>query len=168
VTGELTAFSEALAARPRLVALNKVDLPAGARTAAEFTPLMAPAFSIAAATGEGCRTLLEAAAELARAAKSEPHAVGDAGPAHRLYRHRPARDEPIVSREGAAFRVSGAALERLVAMTDLESEEAVARLQRRLRRAGVDAALAAAGCADGDTVRVGEAEFDYVGEAPPA
>jgi GTP-binding protein len=60
--------------------------------------------------------------------------------------------------------VRGEALEREVAMTDLNSEEAVARLQRRLRVAGVDAALAAAGCVEGDTVRMGHAEFTYLEE----
>jgi GTP-binding protein len=69
-----------------------------------------------------------------------------------------------VVREDDAWRVRGEALEREVAMTDLNSEEAVARLQRRLRVAGVDAALAAAGCVEGDTVRMGRAEFTYVEE----
>jgi len=48
------------------------------------------------------------------------------------------------------------------AITDLDSEEAVARLQRRMRRVGIDAALAAAGASEGDTVFLGEAEFSYV------
>jgi Obg family GTPase CgtA-like protein len=50
-------------------------------------------------------------------------------------------------------------------MTDMESDDAVARLQQKLRTAGVDAALAAAGCADGDTVRIGELEFIYADDA---
>jgi Obg family GTPase CgtA-like protein len=37
----------------------------------------------------------------------------------------------------------------------------VARLQQKLRAAGVDAALAAAGCQEGDTVRIGDLEFTY-------
>jgi GTP-binding protein len=55
--------------------------------------------------------------------------------------------------------VSGAGIERMVARTDLENEDAVALLQRRLRRAGVDDALRAAGTVEGDTVRIGESEF---------
>jgi GTP-binding protein len=46
-------------------------------------------------------------------------------------------------------------------MTDMESDEAVARLQQKLRTSGVDAALAAAGAREGDTVRIGELEFTY-------
>jgi GTPase len=70
-----------------------------------------------------------------------------------------------VSREGDVYRVTAAGIERLVAMTDMESDEAVGRLQQKLRTAGVDAALAAAGCVDGDTVRIGELEFIYADDA---
>jgi Obg family GTPase CgtA-like protein len=59
-------------------------------------------------------------------------------------------------------------VERVVERADLGEEETVAALQRRLATAGVDAALAAAGCGDGDTVRIGQAEFSYVaGSAGP-
>jgi GTP-binding protein len=83
-------------------------------------------------------------------------------PEHRVYRHRPRRlGDVSVAREDDAWRVHGETLEREVAMTDLNSEDAVARLQRRLKVAGVDAALGAAGCVEGDTVRIGRAEFTY-------
>jgi GTP-binding protein len=66
-----------------------------------------------------------------------------------------------VVREDGAYRVVGELVERMVGRIDLDNEEAVARLQRKLAAAGVDAALAAAGCREGDTVRIGEAEFTY-------
>ena len=89
-----------------------------------------------------------------------------AGPAppglHRVYRPRPRRVVTTdVVREDDAFRVVGELVERMVGRIDLDNEEAVARLQRKLAAAGVDAALAAAGCREGDTVRIGEAEFTY-------
>ena len=66
-----------------------------------------------------------------------------------------------VVREDGGFRVTGDLVERMVGRIDLDNEEAVARLQRKLAAAGVDAALAAAGCREGDTVRIGDAEFTY-------
>jgi len=80
---------------------------------------------------------------------------------HRVYRHQPKRMPPVVTREGDVFRVSGRDIERMVDITDLDNDEAVARLQRRLRAVGVDAALAGAGCTEGDTVRIGGSEFTY-------
>ena len=66
-----------------------------------------------------------------------------------------------VIREGGGFRVAGELVERMAGRIDLDNEEAVTRLQRKLAAAGVDAALAAAGCREGDTVFIGDAEFVY-------
>ena len=164
VAAELSAFSPALAARPRLVALNKCDLEPARAAAATLTAELPEAVAISAASGAGCPDLLEAAARLAVATppstvEAVAGAVAPPVGGHRVYRHRPR--QVVVSREGTAYRVSGPAVERRVAMTDLGSDEAVVGLQRWLRTTGVDAALAEAGCAAGDTVRIGAAEFDY-------
>jgi GTPase len=66
-----------------------------------------------------------------------------------------------VVREGTGFRVLGDRPLRWVAMTDLDNPQAVAYLQRRLRRAGVEDLLEAAGARPGDEVLVGEATFEY-------
>ena len=66
-----------------------------------------------------------------------------------------------VAREGGAFRISGTALERLVAKADLGNEEAVAYLQEVIGRAGVDQALRRAGALPGDTVLVGETVLEF-------
>jgi GTP-binding protein len=178
---ELAAFSATLAARPGLVALNKTDLPGAAATAAELGAEIAGAHLISAATRQGTDELLAAAATLVTAARREgsgadaaaawPDAAPPSEGGHRVYRHIPRRVEPpVVSREvDGAYRVVSPAVERMVERTDLVEEDAVARLQRRLLAAGVDAALAAAGCQEGDIVRIGEEEFSYVeGLASPS
>ena len=168
VQAELAAFSDALAAKPRLLALNKSDLLGDAERA-EVRARHPGAPLIAAADLEGTADLLEDAGKLVftaraaelKAALSQPGEPGE----HRVYRHRPRRQAPAVSREGDVYRVSADGIERLVAMTDMDSEEAVARLQQKLRGAGVDAALASAGCVDGDTVRIGELEFVFADDS---
>jgi GTP-binding protein len=165
VRAELASFSEVLAARERLVALNKVDVPEGRAAAAAMGASEPAALAISAAGGEGVEELLGTVATLVaearRASAVAPPVVTDS-PEHRVYRHRPRRlGDVSVAREDDAWRVHGETLEREVAMTDLNSEDAVARLQRRLKVAGVDAALGAAGCVEGDTVRIGRAEFTY-------
>jgi GTPase len=160
VESELTAFSATLARRPRVVALNKIDVDGAPAAAAILQAELPDSFPISAATGTGCSVLLEAAAARADLAPPPlPVTVAPASPEHRVYRHRPRYARPIVTREGDAFRVSGDAIERIVARVDLDNEEAVQRLQRRLRAAGVDDALRAAGCKGGETVRIGDAEF---------
>ena len=161
IDDELRSFSAILAERPRIVVFNKVDVAEGAATADVLAGLFPDAHRISAATGDGCAALLEAAAFLVEATVAPSAAnttLVDA--THRRYTHR-VRSAPPVAREGDAFRVSGATVERMVEATDLDSEDAVTRLQRRMRRAGVDDALRAAGAKDGDTVRIGDSEFTF-------
>jgi GTP-binding protein len=168
VDAELAAFSDALAEKPRLLVLNKSDLLDDAERAT-LRARYPDAPLIAAAELDGTAELLELAAALVASARAAELEVALAQPGepgeHRLYRHRSRRQAPAVSREGEVYRVTSDGIERLVAMTDMDSDEAVARLQQKLRSAGVDAALAAAGCADGDTVRIGELEFTYADDS---
>jgi GTPase len=177
VRGELAAFSAELAAKPEVVVLTKLDLPEADAAAATLRSGSLPgAAAISAATGEGCAELLDTAgrrvlAERASAARAAVATVSgtEGGGGHRVYRYRPRQGAGslAVSREGDAWRVSGDVLERAVAMTDLESDEGVAHLQRRMRALGVDAVLAGSGVAEGDTVRIGAAEFDWVPDELP-
>jgi GTP-binding protein len=63
--------------------------------------------------------------------------------------------------EDGVYRVRGRRVERLVAMTDLRSEEGVEHLQRQLARLGVFEALERAGVQVGDTVAVGDWETEW-------
>ncbi|GAC1341562.1 MAG: GTPase ObgE [Candidatus Dormibacteria bacterium] len=171
VGAELHAFSAVLSAKPCLTVITKSDLEAGARGAPALQSALRTPWVISAQTGQGCPALLAAAAELVGVQRAEiatrPADQAGAGietGGHRVYRHapRPPAGAPLVSREGDAYRVSSESVERMVQMTDLDNEEAVARLQRRMRLAGVDEALREAGCVQGDEVRIGEAAFDWV------
>ncbi len=75
---------------------------------------------------------------------------------------RPAEEGFTVRRDDdGAWRVSGRSAERVVAMADLTNEEAIDYVQVRLRRMGVERALARAGAHEGDVVRVGPVELEY-------
>src|SRR5215218_3929106 len=159
---DLAALDPELADRPAMVVANKADLPEGrarlpeAEAAAKRRGL--PFFAVSAATGSGMRELLYAlGAEVAQARAARP--VATAAPPATV-----AADPEVpisVAREGTGFRVLGDRPERWVAMTDLDNPQAVAYLQRRLRRAGVDDLLAEAGASPGDEVLVGDAAFEF-------
>jgi GTPase len=156
---ELAAHDPDLATRPALVAANKTDLPQGRERLPEAEAAAArrglPFFPISAATGEGMPALLYALADAVAAVRAVAPAPS-AGPVVAE------AEAPIqVVREGAGFRVLGDRPERWVAMSDLDNPEAVAHLQRRLRRAGVDELLEAAGARPGDEVLVGGTAFEY-------
>ena len=160
VRAEVEAYSPELAARPSVIAFNKIDLPAGSQAADELMLEFPGSFSISAQRGDGCQRAPAGSRRAGGARDSRrPGAAAPPG-LHRIYRPRPRRVVTNdVVREGDGFRVVGELVERMVGRIDLDNEEAVARLQRKLAAAGVDAALAAAGCREGDTVRIGDAEF---------
>ncbi len=160
---ELAAYDPELAARPAMVVANKVDLPEGRDRLPEAQAAAArrglACFGVSAVTGEGVPAFLYALGAAVAASRSARQAAAGgqgAGP--------PATETeaPIqVVREGTGFRVLGDRPLRWVAMTDLDNPQAVAYLQRRLRRAGVEDLLAAAGARPGDEVLVGGTTFEY-------
>ena len=69
----------------------------------------------------------------------------------------------VTREERHAWRVTGQQVERMVIQTDWENEEAVAYLQHRFDRCGLDDALAKAGAVNGDEVRILELAFTFEG-----
>jgi len=80
--------------------------------------------------------------------------------------HVPERDREVTVTRAldGGWDVTGAGIERLVIKTDMRNEEAVAYLQRRLGKMGIEARLLAAGAENGDTVHIGPVSFEF--EAP--
>jgi GTPase len=145
---ELGRYEPGLLERPRLVIGTKADV---ASPDVDFDGMR-----ISAVTHEGLGPFLGAVSRLveqARQIESEPES---------FVVHRPAEEGFSVRRdEDGAFRVVGRLAERVVAMADLTNPEALAYVQDRFRRLGVDRALARAGARHGDTVRVAEIELEY-------
>ncbi|MDO8308309.1 MAG: GTPase ObgE [Actinomycetota bacterium] len=178
IENELSLYG-GLDGRPRLVALNKIDVP-DARVLAELVrPILQErgyqVFEISAATHEGLRPLSFALAEqviLARKAAEpdenvrvviSPKAVDDSG--------------FTVTEEDDGFRVRGRRPERWVRQTDFSNDEAVGYLADRLARLGVEEQLIAMGAVSGSTVMIGGDDdavvFDWyptihAGDAPHA
>jgi GTP-binding protein len=150
---ELEAFDPELATRPHVVVANKVDAQrARARSFVERWP---DALMVSGLTGEGVEPLLDVLFERVRAARRErPEPAG-------YLRHVVRQDRIRVEREGTAWRVLGRRAENAVITTDLDSDEAVSRLQRRLIAMGVERALSAAGARAGDEIRIGDGVFDF-------
>jgi GTP-binding protein len=81
--------------------------------------------------------------------------------------HRPLPEGFTVERIGeGTFRVEGKVAERAVALNDVTTDEAADYVQGRLRRLGVDRALARAGARDGDLVHIGELSFTWYRDQP--
>jgi GTP-binding protein len=166
INEELRLYRPELAARPQVVALNKMDLAEARenlpRLREELGVPREDLFPIAAATREGVDALLRRVAELLReqpAPAREP-VEPDEEP---LEWPLPEVDERkfSVEPERGGWRVRGGKIERLVRMTNFAQPEAVDRVQRVLEATGISQALLDAGLQEGDMVYIAEAELEW-------
>jgi GTP-binding protein len=153
-----------LSDRPRVVALNKIDIPDGRALAELVRPELEarglPVFEVSAVTHEGLKEFTYALASIVEAHRAatqapertriviRPVAVDDAG-------------FTIEQDADGVFVVHGGKPERWVRQTNFDNDEAVGYLADRLARLGVEEALAKAGAEPGCPVRIGEHEFDW-------
>ncbi len=154
--------------RPRIVALNKVDLPDGKAMADMVTKTLQEkgyeVFQISAASRQGIQELLYAMAKLVQSSRAEiksdqrtrivirPTAVNDSG-------------FKVYANVDGTFTVIGKRVERWVRQTNFSNSEAVGYLADRLAQAGVEKELFKAGAVSGSEVRIGSDEnaviFDW-------
>lgn len=165
INHELELYSETLAERPQIIALNKIDVADSedvARIEAALQDEGLEIFRISAATRQGLEPLvyrLWEALKEARAQKAEELPEGTVhitAPRAVNRRHYEVHREPT-----GEWVVTGLGIERMVRVTDMNNDYAIARLQRILERSGVNRKLKEVGAEDGETVRIGAIEFEY-------
>ena len=172
---ELGEYRAELLERPRLVIGSRADMAEPERIA-EFTEHAAASVAglnaidradeglpnrsglvFSSITGDGIPQVVGAMAEAVREARSaepepEPFVV-----------HRPGAVGFTIERvDSGDFIVAGRAVERAVALSDLTNLEALAYVQERLKRLGVDKALAKAGAVEGSVVHIGKFSFEFI------
>lgn len=184
INDEIARYDDDLASRPRIVVANKIDV-AGTDEVADRLAEQVKQDSIAAAggdefaessidpklyrisalTGEGVDSLKAAIAEKVRELREAARAeLASTVQYDHVWEHkREQRDKrfEIVKLSGGIFRVQGPMIERMVVQTDWDNEEAIAFLQHRLKRSGVEKALEKAGAVDGDEIRIVGRSFEF-------
>jgi len=163
VRAELKKYSAALARRPQLIALSKMDAVTDSSEVVAFrqrlVKLRRRTFPISAVTGDGVQDLLWATQRTL--VRRRDKVTAEPLPALKVYRGPTTADPFTIEPVEGGFRVSGNQLERLLAMTDMTNPEGLAHFQRMLDRWGLNDALARHGARGGETVRIAEVEFLY-------
>jgi GTP-binding protein len=156
---ELASYNPALSQLPQIIAANKMDLP-DAETYLEFFREQvgdAPIYPISAATGQGVKTLMRAAADKLRTLpRPQPLWQETAELDARL-------DQTFtVAVEEGVYVVEGPLAERLLDSVNLYDNQSMRHFHRMLEEKGILDALRQAGAQDGDTVRFVDTEFDFI------
>jgi GTP-binding protein len=166
---ELRAHDERLASLPRILALSKADLvseeesEAAAASWRERVGPDLPVIVTSAVTGRGLEALareLFHRVPVAEPAPIEQLAAAEDLAEHRVFRPAAGRGFRVERLGDGTFRVTGEPVERLIARHDLDNEDALVHVERRLHRMGVVRALEAAGFEAGDDVEIGGVVFE--------
>ena len=162
INTELSLFDPNLAAKPQIVALNKIDQPEVQERLAEIKKAMKKKkvefMTISALARTNVHELLLKAVEKL----SETPSLEEAAPPLPVYRPKEDPRDFQVTRIGEhAWRLSGTSIERSASMTFWEHDGSVRRFQKIMEALGVDDALRKAGIKEGDTVAIGEFELDW-------
>ena len=171
INAELRAYNPEIAARPQVIAANKIDAiyvedgqenPID-RLKRTFEPQGIEVFAISAVTGEGIKPLLYKIRELLNNCEQEPIVFEqEFFPEDALLTESlPYTVERTEESDGSVFIVEGPKIEKMLGYTNLDSEKGFAFFQRFLKESGILKDLEAQGISEGDTVRMYGLEFDY-------
>ncbi|GIO12480.1 GTPase Obg [Cohnella xylanilytica] len=172
INEELKLYNAKLAERPQIVAANKMDMPESEEQLAAFrekVDAVRPGIEIvpiSSLTRQGVPELLYKVADLLDSlpdpseVAEEATADEDEGIVYRM-EERPSDHEFRITRDNEVYVVESESIEKLLKRTQFASYEAVLRFGRILRNIGVDAELRKRGARDGDTIRIGDFEFEF-------
>ena len=158
---ELEAYGD-LKNRPMIAVANKMDLPGAQENLERLKQKLdgtgIPVFAVSAATGDNFKALMYATADmLSKCPPAEPFEEEE------LYEWTGGEGEPFaIDVQDGVYFVSGREMDRLMESVNFENEESLNWFHRSLRRLGVIDALREAGAKEGDSVVIGEMEFDFV------
>ncbi|MGK0551716.1 GTPase ObgE [Enterococcus faecalis] len=174
INQELASYDMRLLERPQIIVANKMDMPEAAENLEQFKAHLGqekeneyadslPIFPISSISRKGIEPLLNATADLLDVTPEFPlyEEEVEAETVHYGFQSEEA-DFRIDRDPDATWILTGEKLERLFEMTNFDHDETVMRFARQLRGMGVDEALRARGAKDGDIVRIGNYEFEFV------
>lgn len=174
INNEIETYNLRLMERPQIIVANKMDMPEAEENLKIFKEKLAAnyddfeeipmIFPISSLAHQGLENLMEATAELlAKTDEFLLYTDDDMIDEEVYYGFDPDERPFEISRDDdAAWVLSGEKLEKLFVMTNMERDESVMKFARQLRGMGVDEALRERGAKDGDIVRIGNFEFEFV------
>ncbi|WP_353422438.1 GTPase ObgE [Staphylococcus warneri] len=169
INKELVAYKQRLEDRPQIIVANKMDMPDAEENLELFKEEIGDdhiIIPLSAVSRDNIDQLLYTIADQLEKVKDIDFSVEEDENVcvnRVVYKHTPSQDTFTITRDDdGAYVVSGNAIERTFKMTDFNSDPAVRRFARQMRSMGIDDALRARGCSNGDIVRILGGEFEFI------
>ena len=158
---ELEKFSKKLIQKPEVIIANKMDLEESKKNLEEFKKKVnLPIYEISAIHNKGLDIVIEKLKELVKNTKDEILFEPEVQESHVLYQFKKEKPFTII-KDSDVYVIKGEQVEKLFKMTNFNTEEALLRFSRKLRKMGIDDELEKMGIHEGDIVRILDYEFEY-------
>lgn len=159
---ELENFNPNILKKPQIILANKMDLPDFEKNLEEFKKKVKdiPIYPISAILLEGVDDALIHIADLVYSTENAPIYDEEQMESHVLYKFKK-ENSYNVYKENDYYVISGEQIEKLLKMTKFNSDDAILRFARKLRKMGIDDKLEELGAKAGDRVKILDFEFEY-------
>lgn len=162
INKELKDFNEKLLEKPQIIIANKMDLPNAKENLVEFKKKVdCEIYEVSAATNTGLQMVIDKLGEMLSQIPKKELYDDNQMENHILYKFKKEEPYTITKEEENLWAISGKEIERIFKMTKFNSEEAIYRFAKKLKRLGIDDKLSSLGAKEGDQVRILDFYFDY-------
>lgn len=165
INEELKQYQQELANRPQIIAANKMDLPGADENLQKFKQHIqedVQIYPISAETRQGIDPLLYAISDLLEKVESEMEQQDNQQLlTHQVYQAKAPEPLFTIRRENDIYIVEGKKIERMVQMTNFEYDESILRFGQKMKQLGIEQALREKGAKEGDTILIGDREFEF-------
>lgn len=161
INKELEDFDKDLLKKPQIIIANKMDIKGSKEILEEFKKKVnKPIYEVSAITGKGLDNVMYALADLLDRIPKEKLVKEEKTLSHVIYKFK--EEKPFtITKDGSSYIIKGKQIEKLLRMSRFDTDEAVLRFARKLRKLGVDDELRKQGIKEGDTVKILDYEFEY-------
>lgn len=159
---ELADFSTKLLNKEEIIIANKMDLPNASENLEKFRAKVSkPIYPISALNNQNLNTVISALSELVKNTKEEVLYDEDIQESHVLYKFKKEKPFTIVKENEHTFLIKGDKVEKIFKMINFNTEEAISRFAKKLRKMGVDEELERLNVQEGDIIKILDYEFEY-------
>jgi GTP-binding protein len=164
INEEIRLYKQNLENRPQIIVANKMDLPDAQEQLELFQEQVGedvPVYPISAVSKEGIKNVLFAVANVLDKVEAEEEEKAEEIQAEPVV-YKSEAEEPAftIRRENEIYVVEGFRIEKLIKMTNFRFQDSLMRFANTIKQMGVEDALRKRGAQEGDTVRIGEMEFE--------
>ena len=161
INKELENFDKTLIEKPQIIIANKMDMQSSKENLKKFKEKVnKEIYEMSAIKGEGIDKIILKLADMLDKLPKENLYKEDKFESHVIYKFK--EEKPYkITKDNSTWIISGKAVEKLLIMSRLNTDEAILRFSNKLRKMGIDDELRELGAKDGDIIKIMDYEFEF-------